>query len=661
MAENQDFKMDGKTLDITKENIAAMKQLFPEIVTDGKVDFEKLRLILGDEIETSDERYNFTWHGKNQAIRLSQTPSMGTLRPCKEDSVNWDTTKNLYIEGDNLEVLKLLQRSYFGRIKMIYIDPPYNTGGDFVYDDNFVETQQEFGFSNGYLDTLGRKLRTNSNSDGRFHTKWLNMIYPRLKLARNLLTDDGVILINMDENEIVNLHQICNEIFGESNDLGTIIWDKRNPKGEVNGIACQNEYILVYAKDKNYFSEKREILRPKKNAAAMLKKASQLFKKINNDYSLEDVNIEFQSWLKSIDGLSGGEKAYCQIDENGDVYRLVSMTWPNKKKAPDEYFIPLIHPTTGKPCPVPARGWRNPPSKMDELLSKGLIIFGKDETTIPNRKYLLKDNMFENIPSLLYNGGSDTKLLEQMKIPFDTPKMVSICKEHIAAFTDDSDIILDFFSGSCTVAHAVMELNSETNSHRRFIMVQIPELCPEDSPARRQGFNTICDLGMARIRAAAKIIKPDSNQTTLDGASTVDLGFRVFKQDISNIIAWNSKSDIRQSLISFENNLLPDRTEIDLVFEVMLKLGLDISNEINIVSTNDSPIYITGDGALMMFFGSVLDLNVAEIMKSLYSEMNPLVWKVVFKDNGFASDDVKANTRETLKMAGLQDGSFITL
>ncbi len=661
MADYQDFKMDGKTLDITKENIAAMKQLFPEIVTDGKVDFEKLRLILGDEVETSDERYNFTWHGKNRAIRLSQTPSLGTLRPCKEDSVNWDTTKNLYIEGDNLEVLKLLQRSYFGKIKMIYIDPPYNTGGDFVYDDDFVETQQEFGFSNGYLDALGRKLRTNSNSDGRFHTKWLNMIYPRLKLARNLLTDDGVILINMDENEIVNLHQICNEIFGEGNDLGTIIWDKRNPKGEVNGIACQNEYILVYAKDKNYFSEKREILRPKKNAAAMLKKASQLFKKINNGYSLEDVNSEFQSWLKTLDGLSGGEKAYCQIDENGDVYRLVPMTWPNKKKAPDEYFIPLIHPITGKPCPVPARGWRNPPSKMNELLSKGLIIFGKDETTIPNRKYLLKDNMFENIPSLLYNGGSDTKLLEQMNIPFDTPKMVSICKEHIAAFTDDGDIIMDFFSGSCTVAHAVMELNFETNSHRRFIMVQIPEVCPEDSPAKKQGFNTICDLGIARIRAAAKIIKPNSNQTTIDGSSSIDLGFRVFKQDISNVVAWNSNSDIKQSLISFENNLLPDRTDMDLVFEVMLKLGLDISNEIKIVNSNDSSIYVAGDGALMMYFGNISDLNVAEIMKSLYLDMNPLVWKVVFRDNGFASDDVKANTRETLKMAGLQDGSFITL
>ena len=220
---------------------------------------------------------------------------------------------------------------------------------------------------------------------------------------------------------------------------------------------------------------------------------------------------------------------------------------------------------------------------------------------------------------------------------------------------------MDFFSGSCTVAHAVMELNSETNSHRRFIMVQIPEVCPEDSPAKKQGFNTICDLGIARIRAAAKIIKPNSSQMTIDGSSSIDLGFRVFKQDVSNVIAWNSKSDIKQSLISFENNLLPNRTDMDLVFEVMLKLGLDISNEIKIVNTNDSSIYVAGNGALMMYFGNISDLNVAEIMKSLYLDMNPLVWKVVFKDNGFASDDVKANTRETLKMAGLQDGSFITL
>ena len=272
---------------------------------------------------------------------------------------------------------------------MIYIDPPYNTGKDFVYKDNFKDNLKNYLEITGQIGEEGQRLSTNSETSGRYHSDWLNMMYPRLKLARNLLIDDGIIVINMDENEIINLQKLCDEIFGENNNLGTIIWDKRNPKGDSKGIAYQHEYILFYAKNREYFLSECPMLRPKKNAELILKKAKQIFMKINSTYNLEQANKEFSQWVNSQVNFSGGEKAYNKLDENGEVYRPVSMAWPNKSKAPDEYFIPLIHPITKKECPVPERGWRNPKITMENLLDKGLILFGKDETTQPTRKYLL--------------------------------------------------------------------------------------------------------------------------------------------------------------------------------------------------------------------------------------------------------------------------------
>lgn len=349
MAENQDFKMDGKTLDITKENIAAMKQLFPEIVTDGKVDFEKLRLILGDEIETSDERYNFTWHGKNQAIRLSQTPSMGTLRPCKEDSVNWDTTKNLYIEGDNLEVLKLLQRSYFGRIKMIYIDPPYNTGGDFVYPDDYSDTVSNYLQITQQISGDGSKLSSNTESDGRFHTNWLNMIYPRIKLARNLLSDSGSIFISIDDNELDNLIKICNEIFGESNKIACVVWKrKRGRDNSAKWFSKSHEYLLVYAKNKEYFTT---------NYLDLDEETKQAYRNPDNDprgpyrmlgtwargtqggvqYDFTDKNGQYFSsrlWLMSKDKLTQLDLEDKLIVRGDNIYRKMFI-FENKGKIPE--------------------------------------------------------------------------------------------------------------------------------------------------------------------------------------------------------------------------------------------------------------------------------------------------------------------------------------
>ena len=508
-------KMKQETPDLTAENIDKIAALFPNCVTEmrdegGKVkrgiNFELLRQMLSPDVVDGDERYEFTWVGKKAAIVEANKPIRKTLRPCPEESKNWDTTENLYIEGDNLEVLKLLQEAYLGKVKMIYIDPPYNTGNDFIYADDFMRSQEEENEQMGMYDEDENRLFKNTDTNGRFHSDWCSMMYSRLMLARNLLSEDGVILINMDENEITNLQNLCVETFGVSNDLGTIVWDKRNPKGDAKGISYQHEYILVYAKNKVALTEKCKIQRPKKNANTILKKAAQLYARVSDSYTLENANADFAAWIREQNDFSGGEKAYNKIDSDGNVYRPVSMAWPNKKKAPDDYFVPLIHPLTHKPCPVPNRGWRNPSTTMKRMQEQGLILFGKDESTIPNSKYLLKDNLYENIPSILYYGGSDTDLLSQMGIPFETPKVVSICIEHIQSFTGDNDIVLDFFSGSATTAHAVMQLNAEDGGHRKFIMVQLPESCDETSEAYKAGYKNICEIGKERIRRAGRQI-----------------------------------------------------------------------------------------------------------------------------------------------------------
>lgn len=586
-----------KSNDIVKRNILKVAKLFPNCLVEGKdengetryqIDFDMLRQELSENaVADSTERYRFTWPGKRYSIQLANAPTSMTLRPCRDESIDFDTTENLYMEGDNLDVLKILRGSYEEKIKMIYIDPPYNTRNDsFVYNDTFSMSHKEFSKASGAYDEDGNLLfdmYKNNETSGQYHTDWLNMMYPRLKVARDLLTDDGVILINIDENEIKNLQNICSEIFGESNDLGTIVWDKRNPKGDARGISYQHEYILVYAKDRQHLLSKGKIRRKKKNAETILKKAASFYSKISDSYTLQDINKDFSKWIKQQSEFTGGEKAYCKIDENGDVYRPVSMAWPNKKKAPDNYFIPLIHPVTHKPCPVPARGWRNPPAKMELLMKQGRILFGKDETTIPNSKYYLKENMYENIPSLLHYGGSDTDMLKQLGIPFDTPKVVDICKDHISSFTSSDDIVLDFFSGSATTAHAVMKLNSEDGGNRKFIMVQIPEPCKSGTALKRHGFKNICEAGKERIKRAGEKIREDAPNT--------DVGFRVLRLDSSNL---DDKEKIKEG-----------RTQEDLIFQIMPELKIKMSSAIQHTNIGKSDIYSVNNNQLIICFGSV--------------------------------------------------------
>lgn len=660
-------KMKLESPDLTAQNIDRIAALFPNCVTEmldeerstkekkvykRAINFELLKQMLSPDVVDGDEAYEFTWVGKKAAIVEANKPIRKTLRPCVEESKNWDSTENLYIEGDNLEVLKLLQESYLGKVKMIYIDPPYNTGNDFIYADDFMRSQEEENEQMGMFDEDENRLFKNTDTNGRFHSDWCSMIYSRLMLARNLLTDNGVVVINMDENEITNLGKICAEVFGESNDLGTIVWDKRNPKGDAHGISYQHEYILVYAKNKQFFTSQCKMQRLKKNASSILKKASQLYSRLSASYTLADVNADFAAWMRTQNEFSGGEKAYNKIDENGDVYRPVSMAWPNKKKAPDDYFVPLIHPITGKPCPVPERGWRNPSATMKKMIEDELVLFGKDETTIPNSKYLLKENMYENIPSLLYYGGSDTDMLSQLGIPFETPKVVSICAEHIKSFSSSEDIILDFFSGSATTAHAVMQLNAEDGGHRKFIMVQLPEKCDETSEAYKAGYKNICEIGKERIRRAGEKIKAESPMTTQD----LDIGFRVLKLDDTNMKdVYYAADDYSQDMIAgLESNIKDDRTDLDLLFGCLIDWGLPLSLPYRSEQMDGCTVHTYNGGDLIACF----DANIPESVVKTIAKRKPL--RAVFRDSGFASSPEKINVFEIFKLYMPEDAGDIT-
>ena len=659
-------KMKFESPDMTAQNIDRIAALFPNCITEmldeehstpekkaykRAVNFELLKQMLSPDVVDGDEAYEFTWVGKKAAIVEANKPIRKTLRPCPEESKDWDTTENLYIEGDNLEVLKLLQESYLGKVKMIYIDPPYNTGNDFIYADDFMRSQEEENEQMGMYDEDENRLFKNTDTNGRFHSDWCSMIYSRLMLARNLLSDTGVIVINMDENEITNLQKICAEVFGASNDLGTIIWDKRNPKGDAQGVSYQHEYILVYAKNKYAFTSQCKMQRPKKNATAILKKASQLFSKLSTSYTLSDINRDFSTWVRTQTDFSGGEKAYNRIDENGDVYRPVSMAWPNKKKAPDDYFIPLIHPVTGKECPIPERGWRNPSSTMQKMLESGLILFGKDETTVPNSKYLLRENMYENIPSILYYGGSDTDLLSQLGIPFDTPKVVDICVEHIKSFSSNGDVILDFFSGSATTAHAVMQLNAEDGGRRKFIMVQLPEKCDKASEAYKAGYKNICEIGKERIRRAGEKIKSESPMTTQD----LDIGFRVLKLDNTNMKdVYYAPDDYDQGMLAgLESNIKDDRTDLDLLFGCLIDWGLPLSLPYTSEQIEGCTVHTYNEGDLIACF----DENIPERVVKEIAKRKPL--RAVFRDAGFASSPEKINVFEIFKFYMPEDADDI--
>lgn len=613
--------LTGESMNITEKNLKAMQQLFPEAFEEGKIDFDVLRQLLGDFVDDEQERYSFKWNGKGKALRLSQTPSMGTLRPCKEESKDWDNTENLYIEGDNLEVLKLLQKSYYGKVKMIYIDPPYNTGGDFVYKDNFHDNIRNYKEVTGQIDGKGNKIDTNTESNGRFHTDWLNMMYPRLRLARNLLTDDGVIFISIDDNEQGNLKRLCDEVFGENNFLAILtrrcMHTVRNSSKDFNKNA---DYVLTYARDK-------VVITSDKNARIR----EQVDKSSN--YKLNDNDGRGFYKLDPIYARNYA-KPYTFTFKNGMVWSAPEGSYPR-------YSIEsLMH--------------------MEE--TNQLNFEGKQ----PRAKRYLNEVQLGQPPDTIMKeekvgfNSEGTKLLAEVlgndKV-FSQPKPSKLVEYLISILpNNDSGIILDFFSGSATTAHAIMKLNAEDGGNRKFIMVQLPEPIERGSDANKAGYQTICEIGKERIRRAGDKIKAEAG----DKAADLDIGFKVFKLDSSNLQKWNPQpDDIMQTLQQATDNFLPDRTEQDVLYEIMLKMGLDLTCQIEEEQAAGETVYIIGGGALMICLGHNITTEVAEAIVKLHQEYESELWQVVFRDTGFASDRDKTNIKEILKSAGLAEDSFV--
>lgn len=630
------------------DNIGRLKALFPEMVTDGKVDFDVLRELLGDAVDEGEERYGLNWKGKRKARAFALTPSLGTLRPAPEDSLDWDSTQNLMIEGDNLEVLKLLRRSYAGEAKLIYIDPPYNTGNDFVYPDRYQSPITNYFLLTGQVSEDEEILTSDRDSAGRRHGDWLTMIYPRMMLAKELLSDQGVLVVHLDEHEIDSMTLLLKEIFGEENHVGTIVWDKRNPKGDARGIAYQHEQLLVFAKHKAKLLEAGPLQRPKRGASGMLAEARRIMAKSAN---VDEARSAFKAWVDDQPGLTGGERMYFRLSEDGRVYRLVSMAWPNKSEAPEEYFKPLKHPVTGLDCPVPDRGWRNPPDTMAALLSAGLIEFGADHNTQPQRIYYLDENLSEKIASIVPHGGSDDALLARYELPFDQPKPVALATSLVQWFTGPNDLVVDFFAGSGTTGHAVLAQNVADDGRRRFILVQLPE--PLDPGKREQkAAAKACDK-LKKPRNIAELTKHRLRKVRADlKGEQIDTGFRVYKLTTSNLKPWQPDAeDLEASILDAVDNVLPGRTEEDLLVELLLKTGIDLTLPEEKITIAGQTVHALGGGTLMVCLGNIGTDDAEALgqgMADWVEELDPVQTTVYFKDTGLGADGNRAATKANL-------------
>ena len=678
----KDEEISKQSMDLRDFNKERLLEIFPIFRTEGGgVDFDRLKLTLGESVDEGKEVFGMRWPGKADSIRLANAPSHGTLSPDEKESANFDTTQNLIIEGDNLEVLKLLQKSYQGKVRLVYIDPPYNTDQDFIYKDRYKDSLETYLKATDQIDKEGNQLSTTVETRGRFHRNWLNMIYPRIYLAKSLLKEDGIILVHIDEHEIQNLKFVLNEIFGEENHLGDLIWDKRNPKGDATAIATQHETILAYAKNSEHLKSVFDLKRPKTNGLMILEKAAQIFEKVGSDhlpedlkqtskkynlkldldsfkknYTIENARAEFRTWL-AVQKVSGGEAAYNQLDENGAVFRPVSMAWPNKKPAPSDYFVPIIHPKNKKPCPVPHRGWRNPSKTMSKLLADGQIIFGVDETTQPTRKYFLRENLDENVPSVIPFGGSDDALLKSLKIPFDNPKPIALSMQLIEWFGTREGIVLDFFAGSGTTAHAVMAQNVKDGGNRKFILVQFPEQVDPESEAAKAGFDSIVDITKERVRrAGTKIIAESDGKLKLKGESAIDFGFRVLKLNESNIEDWNSEeaSKSPENLLDAlkSSRLKAGRSDQDVVFEVLIKYGIELQSSVEEEKVGKGSVWKIGEKQLFIVVKP--GLTVADLHSIV--KMSPKV--VVMLDESFVPESLKTNARAIFKDAKIELKTF---
>ena len=616
-------KMKMESPDLTAQNIEKIAALFPNCVTEAldeehstpekkvykrAINFELLKQMLSPDVVDGDERYEFTWVGKKAAIVEANKPIRKTLRPCVEESKDWDTTENLYIEGDNLEVLKLLQESYLGKVKMIYIDPPYNTGNDFIYADDFMRSQEEENEQMGMYDEDGDRLFKNTDTNGRFHSDWCSMIYSRLMLARNLLSDDGAIFISINDAEIENLRNICNEILGSANYVATLIWQQRKGGGnDSRYIAIDHEYILVYAKCQACLTEQWLIAQP-----------------------------------------DGYLKRYKEVDENGRFY------WDTlvRNGLQNPIVITLDTPDGGK---ITINSQKSKETVLDGL-KNGLVRFTKTAKgwSLHHKVYMKGGQVLRSILTEYGNNRSSGIELVQLfsKMVFDYSKPSTLIELLCQLNTRGNDIILDFFSGSATTAHAVMQLNAEDGGHRKFIMVQLPEKCDEQSEAYKAGYKNICEIGKERIRRAGEKIKSESPMTTQD----LDVGFRVLKLDDTNMKdVYYAPDEYDQGMLAgLESNIKDDRTDLDLLFGCLIDWGLPLSLPYKSEQIDGCTVHTYNDGDLIACF----DDNIPESVVKAIAKRKPL--RAVFRDSGFASSPEKINVFEIFKLYMPEDANDIT-
>lgn len=622
-------KLDGMSMNLEQTNMDKLHAVFPECFAEGKLDIDKLLSLCGEYIDNDSEKYRFEWKGKSECLRLAQKRSTGTLRPCSEESVNWDTTQNLYIEGDNLEVLKLLQTSYYRKVKMIYIDPPYNTGNDFVYADDFADPMAR------YKEVTQQTTKSNPETMGRFHTNWLNMMYPRLCLAANLLRDDGVIFISIDDNEVTNLRKVCDEVFGEENFVAQIVWEKRFTRSNnARMFASLTDYILVYRK-----SEAVSYLR-----APRTEKSDSIYSNPDND-------------------------------PRGD-WTSVSYVNPATKEQRPNLTYTIINPITGAEINHPTNAWKYEyDTHLKHVKEKRLYWGANGENTYPRLKKFLNEVNDGMVPVNLWKreevgttdaASKDLTNLMSGKV-FDFPKPVNLIKTMIQiAAPNHNDIILDFFSGSSTTAHAVMQLNAEDGGNRQFIMVQLPELCDEKSEAYKAGYKNICEIGKERIRrAGAKILAEAENanrQVKLgeEEKPLPDVGFKVFKLDTSNIKEWDSTpvpEEDYQMVLDRMNDMLDSiknyRTDMDVVYEIMLKMGFSLTSPVEQIDCNGVKVYavkenesedVFGNGILLMI---CLDQGITTETIEEMADYAPA--QVVIAENCFADVSAMRNAHYALK------------
>ena len=622
--------MDGMSMDLERANMDKLRSVFPECFAEGKLDIDKLLALCGEYVSNDFEKYKFEWKGKADCLRLAQKRSTGTLRPCPEESVNWDTTQNLYIEGDNLEVLKLLQTAYYRKVKMIYIDPPYNTGNDFVYADDFADPMAR------YKEVTQQTTKSNPETMGRFHTNWLNMMYPRLRLAANLLMDDGVIFISIDDNEVTNLKKICDETFGEENYAGQFPWRKRTAKSDVPfGVSQDYEWILCYAKSESFRA-----------------------------------------------CLEGGTRKYFETpDFPGRPWRIHDLTTQRSAlERPNSNFT-MVNPKTGKEYPAnPNRTWAVTKETFVQYYSEGRIVFPDDYDFLsiskPAFRYWKDDDMakagesFGYIPvstklpdniGMTQDGTKEITELFSNKV-FGFPKPVELIKHLVRAATSisnmDSNIVLDFFSGSSSTAHAVMQLNAEDGGNRKFILVQLPEVCDEQTEAYKTGYKNICEIGKERIRRAGKKLTETDGQMQIGDSEKkpLDVGFRVFKLDSSNLQTWDATpvdelrlEDLLNRMNTMINRVKADRSDLDMVCEVMLKLGVPLTYSVNKVAVNTKVAYTVGDDCLLLV---CLAADITPEDVEAMAEYVPA--KVIISRDSFANDTAMANAYYILRDRGVE-------